>query len=285
MKWIYILQCDNNIYYIGHTTKLYKSFWKHQKELGGKNTSYYIPENIVAIYPINRLYKFFEYNEKVNNEQTCNIYFNRGMITDDFNDDNEDIEYIDDFYVKNNIVEKMMIDDKDNWENIRGGKYVRFDIDYKFPTNQLMKDLPNCKCGLPCDIKYNEKDQYLYFRCAKKNIWDSMREELDIFDDPCNFFKKYTKDVQYKIKHDKLKTQIKQLTNKSPWLINLVGGQYQYCIGECGKEYDEDNTIRYSRRSINLCFDCFIEKNKDLSNKYTLKTILSENPFLSDDDC
>ena len=32
--------------------------------------------------------------------------------------------------------------------------------------------------------------------------------------------------------------------------------------------YDENNTIRYAKKSINICFDCFIDKNDELSKKY-----------------
>ena len=30
----------------------------------------------------------------------------------------------------------------------------------------------------------------------------------------------------------------------------------------------EKNTIRYLKTAINLCFDCFINKNEELSKKY-----------------
>jgi hypothetical protein len=81
---------------------------------------------------------------------------------------------------------------------------------------------------------------------------------------------KYTNDDIYKIEYENRKQKIKYLTSKSHWLKEL-SGFYQYCIGGCGKEYDENNTIRYSRKAINLCFDCFINKNDELAKKY--------NPF------
>lgn len=94
-----------------------------------------------------------------------------------------------------------------------------------------------------------------------------MRNEFDIIDEPCNFFMKYTKDTNYKIDYEKRKENIKLLINKSGWLKNL--GFYELCAGGCGKEYNENNTIRYSRRAINLCFECFIDKNEELPKKYT----------------
>jgi hypothetical protein len=80
---------------------------------------------------------------------------------------------------------------------------------------------------------------------------------------------KYTKDIEYNIYYEQHKKKINDLVNKSHWLRNLVGGMYEYCVGNCGKQYDGNNTIRYSRKSINLCFDCFINKNDELSKKYT----------------
>ena len=46
------------------------------------------------------------------------------------------------------------------------------------------------------DIKKNEKDNYLFFRCAKKNMCSDMVNkleycELDVDDEACNYFMKY----------------------------------------------------------------------------------------------
>ena len=71
------------------------------------------------------------------------------------------------------------------------------------------------------------------------------------------------------------------LVNKSYWLNQLVGGQYEFCVGGCGKQYDENNTIRYSRKAINLCFDCFINKNDELSKKYNINNILKGKCLIS----
>ena len=42
MKWVYILQCENDYYYIGETSRLYRRFWEHQDGMGGLNTSLFI---------------------------------------------------------------------------------------------------------------------------------------------------------------------------------------------------------------------------------------------------
>lgn len=129
------------------------------------------------------------------------IYILRGGILENFNNDNE-LEF-DSKWVENNIAEKLMISAQKNWKKIRGGNYVRFDVEYAFPKNKFVKNLPDCYCGIPCDVKQNEKDNYLYFRCAKKNIWDDMCDKFYIFNKPCKYFMKYTKDSEYKLRSKK----------------------------------------------------------------------------------
>ncbi len=90
MKWVYILQCKNNYYYVGETTRLYRRFWEHNKGAGGLNTSTYEPESIIAIYKVSSLSKFFDYDEIVSN-QIYNIYFNRAnKILEDFDEDEDE---------------------------------------------------------------------------------------------------------------------------------------------------------------------------------------------------
>ena len=282
MRWIYILKCSDDYYYVGETKRLYRRLWEHQKGNGGINTSTYIPKQIVAIYKVSTLYKFFNYNNIVMNK-ICNIYFNRcNTLLEDFddNDDNDDTDYL---FAENMIVECLMLNNKNNWQKIKGGKYTRTDIDYTFPINDYSTNLPLCSCGLPCDIKKNEEEHYLYFRCAKKNIWPNMSNhfDLEIDDEPCKYFMKYTKDIEYKIYYEQHKKKISDVVNKSYWLKQLVGGHYEFCIGGCGKEYDENNTIRYSRKSINLCFDCLINKNDELSKKYKINNIFKGKCLIS----
>lgn len=271
MHWIYILQCEDGYYYVGETTRLYRRLREHYNEMGGVNTTTFIPEEIVAIYKVSALCKFLEYDNRIRNK-ISDIYFNRnGRLLDYFNDEideeNEIYEF-DNLFVENSIVERLMLNNRDNWEKIRGGKYTRLDAEYSFPTNEYIKNLPVCHCGLPCDIRKNENKNYLYFRCAKKNIWPNMKEEFDIEVEPCNYFMKYTLDIEYNAINNQKKKVIWDLTRKSPWLSRLVGGIHDECVGGCGKEYDGDNTVRYSRRAINLCFDCFIHKNAELSKRY-----------------
>jgi len=285
MKWVYILKCENDYYYVGETKRLYRRFWEHNEGCGGLNTSIYKPEGIVAIYKVNNLGKFFEYNSNVidtiNNNYT--IHNQKGYdkwLLKKFNDNVEN-DY-DNLEVENNITECLMSNNKENWEKIRGGKYTRF-IEYKFPTNDYVKELPICKCGLPCDIKKNEDKNYLFFRCAKKNMWDSFKEQFDIDEEACDFYMEYSKDKQFRLEEttkfsDRKKT-LKELFKKSFWLDNVeeeIDGELGQCVS-CNKYVWSDrqgnfknNGIEYNSKRLLLCFDCFIDKNEDLSKKYNI---------------
>jgi len=275
MHWVYILKCSDDYYYVGETKRLYTRCWEHKRGNGGLNTTTYKPENIVAIYKVSTLNKFIEYNNIVMNK-ICNIYFNRSNnILKDFNNSDEDDTY-DNLFAETNIAECLMLNKTDNWKKIRGGKYTRFDIEYNFPVNDFIKNLPICNCGLPCDIKKNEQHNYLFFRCSKKNMWTDMKKQFDIQDEPCNYFMKYTHDIEYNKYYDKKKKMISELVEKSYWLKQLTVGMYEKCVGDCGKKYDENNTIRYSNKAINLCFDCFINKNDELLKKYKINNLMGK---------
>jgi predicted GIY-YIG superfamily endonuclease len=276
MKWVYILQCYGDYYYVGETERLYRRFWEHLDGIGGLNTSTYKPETITAIYKVNTICKFLDYNEYVNKIRDGIWPENyKGFKLRDFNDECEDYKY-DNLSAENNIAECLMIYRKDNWNKIRGGKYTRFDIKYKYPDNNYIKDLPICKCGFPCDIKKNEEKNYIYFRCAKKNMWDEFRDVFHIVDEPCTFFMEYTKDTQFKLE-EKIKWQervevLKKLFKISPWLGNVERNDENYpqqCVGGCNKT-NNSKKLSYSNEKRNLCFDCFIEKNEELSKIYSL---------------
>lgn len=272
MHWIYILLCEDGYIYVGETTRLFRRFWEHEDGIGGLNTRLHPPIGILAIYSADRLGKFFEYVTKIragDYNLGHNIFFNRGGILETFNDRYDDASPYN-LFAENNITEKMMIDRADEWKKIRGGEYVRFTIDYEFPKNDIVKELPNCKCNLPCDVQMS-KEGYLYFRCPRKNMWDGFREEFEIYDEPCDFFSKFNLDDKFRQVYERRKNAVKVLVGKSPWLSAIPDTKcIENCIGECGRTYDEDNCIRYRGRSINLCLDCFICQYKDLEKKYAV---------------
>jgi predicted GIY-YIG superfamily endonuclease len=57
MKWVYILKCEDDHFYVGETSRLYRRFWEHQSGNGGVNTSILKPQQIVAIYKVDTIYR------------------------------------------------------------------------------------------------------------------------------------------------------------------------------------------------------------------------------------
>lgn len=203
MIWIYILKCEDDIYYVGQTKRLFRRFWEHEEGNGGTNTSIYNPIEIVAIYKVFEVRNFIEYNKyvnKINSGIWHNEYDNRKLKYYNNNVNVNSDEILDN---ENNIAECMMIHNKNKWKNIRGGKYIRFDCNYKFPDDEYLKELPLCNCGLPCDIKKHKNKESLYFRCAKNNMWDDFKESFDIEDEPCKFFREYLTDIELRIEAKK----------------------------------------------------------------------------------
>ena len=196
MQWIYVLKCEDDYYYVGQTKRLFRRFWEHSEGNGGVNTSQFEPYELAAIYKVNDIGKFTDYNEyvyKINNGywhdnyELAKLYF--------YNKDENDCEH-DKFEAENNIVECLITHNRDNWKKYRGGKYVRFDCEYKYPENSYIKHLPLCNCGLPCHIKKNDDKNFLYFRCAKKNFWGNLEEVCELeTQEPCTFYREYNEDI------------------------------------------------------------------------------------------
>ena len=168
MRWVYILQCDGGYFYVGETSRLYRRFWEHLTGLGGLNTSIFKPEKIVAIYKVDTIGKFVDYNNYVNGIIDGTGYESyKGFKLKNFNDIYDDDRY-DKLEAENNIAECFMLHNKETWNKIRGGKYTRFDVGYNFPKNHYIKQLPLCNCGLPCDIKKTTKITICFSGALKK---------------------------------------------------------------------------------------------------------------------
>ena len=60
---------------------------------------------------------------------------------------------------------------------------------------------------------------------------------------------------------------IRELFKTSAWLRHV--GQGRSCVGGCGKT-DRSMKMFYKGKKRNLCYDCFIDKNEELSHRYTL---------------
>ena len=266
MQWIYILRLENKSLYIGQTSRLITRLLEHKRGRGGINTSINEVENIIALYPLYRLEKFFYYNRNIH-FNIKRIFFDKYFLTDFNINKNEQYDNLCVLDLENLITEKLLSNNPSI--NIKGGKYNKSYIDYNIEKNNtFIDDLPNCSCGLPCDIKKHEKKNILYFRCSKKNIFEQIIDIFEVYEEPCNFYQEYIKDKEYIVEWDNKEKIIYKLIKKSKWLKYLKGCKFKECIGGCGKEYDENKTLRYEKKAINLCFDCFIEKNQEIAKKY-----------------
>ena len=278
MKWIYILKCDDNVYYVGQTSRLYRRFWEHSDKRGGKNTKIHNPEKIVAIYKVSNIINFIHYNEQIidiNKNGELKFWIESPTyIFNIWDDNNDDSKYA--YVCENNIVECMMMHNVDNWKNIRGGKYVRFDCNYEFPNNENIKEIPLCRCGLPCDIKKDKNNNMLFFRCAKKNMWNKFKIEFGIKDEPCNFYREYVTDIELRIlsrkKDNERRETLRKLFVKSSWLENIPNKTEtnETCVSCTRNVWNVRQGITYLDCKKLICFDCFIYKNEELKNKYSL---------------
>ena len=176
---------------------------------------------------------------------------------------------------ENNIAECLMIHKKNEWKKIKGGKYTRFDANYKYPNNECVKDLPLCHCGLPCDIRKNNEKNYLFFRCAKKNMWAKFKEDFEIEEESCLFYMEYTKDRHFRLelkqKDEYNSKKLKELLKNSCWLKNIEiyeGEDYgeNGCV-KCGESRLAKLLTMYNEK-LRLCIGCFINKNDELSKEY-----------------
>jgi hypothetical protein len=327
MYWIYVIECLDNsdddsdddsdetnsksttpitygkVYYIGQTKRLFRRFKEHNI---GKtmNTSIYKPIKLIALYRANNLARYFEYSDNIYTDEVikenaaftgrsfddmkikyagkCNYLLNK-FDEEDWDSGGDILE------IENKITESIM--NKNIDKKIRGGKYVRFNCNYSKPKDLI--DLPYCHCKLPCDVTKKDDEDYLYFRCAKKNIWKDANKFFGNIDDnePCKFFQKYIKDEGFKAYKVERTKKLRNLFKNSEWLLNIpnydersYGCYYGNCIGKgdpyldlsdeeveekrCCK-YKSKDMISYSGNKKVLCFDCFINYNKELSIKYS----------------
>ena len=293
MHWIYILKGGYGIkHYVGETKRLYTRFWEHDR--GECANTCDEKMKIVAIYKKDNMGKFFDYNEKIINK---NSGFNNPNYLNNWNEIDSGYDHL---WVENNIAECMMMSDRHYWKDIHGGKYTRDDCKYKFPENEYIKELPLCHCGLPCDVRKKEENDYLFFRCPKKNFYSDIQEQFEIDDEPCKFFKKYTKDEKSKS------------IEESSWLENvpshkdLSDGFPAYCIAydainekkhreENGKDYEDwreyggvygsapkgfcdkykDRDMKYYNEVRKcLCKECFEKHGLELSKIFTKRLLV-----------
>ena len=199
MHWIYVLECENNIIYVGETKKLYSRLYQHMNKRGSKHTSENVPKSLIGLYKVHTNYNYLNYCREIidvdvldkKKVKDCLDHFN--MI--EWN--NKDwARKIEDF-----ITEKMLMFN----ENVYGGKYVnsnKMELERQHSDFELNK-IPLCNCKLPAEIRLVKNNKYykLYFTCSLKNIWSNMRNELKCINIqfPCNFYEELLDDLEYRM--------------------------------------------------------------------------------------
>ena len=107
MHWIYILRCDNNIIYVGETTRLYRRLIEHKNGKGSDTTHEFKPYKLMGIYKLKKDGLTFD----------CPI--NKDMYEQGFIDENKSWG----LELENQITLMYMKAMNTKWDNVYGGKY------------------------------------------------------------------------------------------------------------------------------------------------------------------
>jgi len=195
MYWIYVLECESNLYYVGETSKLFKRLGNHIRGLGCVNTKKYKPLRLVGLYKVGSMSKFLRYKDLV--ESGCeNTEKDRIKYLNNFNNGDgtkDDARLCEDF---------ITLEMHNGGLNVRGGKYLMDDR----IVDRVREDsiYPKCECGYPCDIrkKYITRTKWkIYYYCSIKNVWDDMRDSIRIeVDKGCGYYQEYLDDIESRIK-------------------------------------------------------------------------------------
>jgi predicted GIY-YIG superfamily endonuclease len=196
MYWIYVLECESNLYYVGETSRLFKRLNDHKKGNGCKNTSMYKPLGLVGLYRVCEMSRFLNYKRMVENYDKS---MDRLMV-DDLNNFHVGNSTKDDARLCEDFITLEMYNS--NFE-VRGGKYLkecRLD-----GIDRVESGYPRCRCGVPCEIrkKYITRSKWkLYYCCSLKNVWDDMRLVMDGLNigDSCDYYMEYLDDIDLRLK-------------------------------------------------------------------------------------
>jgi hypothetical protein len=282
MHWIYILRCNDNVIYIGETTRLYKRLMEHKNGEGSDTTRKYKPYKLIGLYKL------------IKDGLTFDCPINSDMYKTGFIDEDKSwaIE------LENKITLMFMKSMNTRWGSVYGGKYH---VGYRpkiNPSQDIKLPRPYCKCILPADINiFNNKK---YWRCCKKNSWDGLNNFLEkelkfpSLEQPCSFYKAFDENDKYLCDKfiygdPKRKELFIDLIKKSPWLKNIPCEDEEAasqcvkcdCYVWCNSQGEwNPNGVIYpyfniedldidNRRSI--CKNCFVTYNDELSNVWNMR--------------
>jgi predicted GIY-YIG superfamily endonuclease len=243
MHWVYILQCYDGFLYVGETNRLYRRFGEHFSEIGGCfNTSIHVPEKLIALYQVNDISKFECLNQRLVDLENANpedllFRFETGMYNPKYmlnNWDTIDFDCKEASKCAENLVTLSLISHLENEDIIRGGDYCnvtfsKYQVKNIQDQKKYSKQLPLCKCKVPCDVSFNEEKKSIFFYCAKKNFYNKLYDIVEVDDsDPCNFFlryENYDKIFDRFLKEKKSNTQEKNKMDFSNFVCYKCGMQ------------------------------------------------------------
>lgn len=189
MYWVYILLCEDGHIYVGQTSRLFRRWNEHLKGCGSINTSSWSPVEILAIYKVSGNESYAKYKYRAETHKDYKGYYLRDWGDDDSTTGDRLENYITQC-LKNRYTQVC------HW-HIAGGKYCKFGLRIKPEIEEPEYDRPMCSCGLPAEVNYSEKNDYIYFCCPrsnKENLLDKFGG-LD-YDEPCKFWQKYVGDKE-----------------------------------------------------------------------------------------
>ena len=223
---MYVLECEDNMIYIGETIHLNTRFIEHLTGNGGATTSKYKPHKLVGLYRVNANHSFMKYKDAIKRGE-----YNRFILDDWVNDGDSKL-------IENHITKRYLWERRNNheygsgkeWYRVRGGKYTYNSLDetlqiskelcsrpnrikgsYKCNCPELASlneeeivDRPLCNCGYPSEVKLSKDRTKIYFECSLKNVWNDFFTYLSIAS-PCNFWQIYTEDIELKKQYSILK--------------------------------------------------------------------------------
>jgi len=189
MHWVYVIKCANNIIYVGETKRLYRRLNEHcNKDSGSCTTHDFYPQSLICLYKV-------EDDFKLINKITHPIHYDmheKGYLNENKTSALE---------LENYITEMSMQSMGPYWKNVYGGKYHIGFRPNENPSKDCLFKRPFCNCKRPADIK--EWKGKKYWRCAKKNIWDKLKDYVlnelafSYQNDACNFYCDYNPDSNF----------------------------------------------------------------------------------------